>query len=160
VCIALRDLYHLGVLSSAIHVVWALASGGRLEDRPRYQKALCFDPFPFADAENTLADLVAEVMPRIDQHRRQALVRGSVVTMTTMYNVVEKLRSGEELTHPERRVHELAACGVLRDLHHELDAAVARCYGWEWPLPEDIILERLVALHDERRAEEEAGTVR
>ena len=88
-----------------------------------------------------------------------ALVRDEAVTMTSMYNVIEKLRSGESLAPKERRVHETAACGVLKDLHDELDALVANAYGWEWPLEKDVILERLVALHDERVKEEKAGKV-
>lgn len=77
-----------------------------------------------------------------------------------MYNVVEKLRNGEVLTDGERNVHELAACGVLRDLHEELDQTVAVCYGWSWPMDQEEILERLVTLHDERVAEEKGGLVR
>jgi hypothetical protein len=80
--------------------------------------------------------------------------------MTGMYNVVEKLRSGEKLTDKERAVHEIAACGVLRDLHDELDALVARAYGWPWPMEREEVLERLVALHDERVEEEKRGIVR
>ena len=82
------------------------------------------------------------------------------VTMTGMYNVVEKLRSGEPLTEKERKVHEIAACGVLRDLHDELDRLVADAYGWPWPMETDEILARLVALHDERVEEERRGLVR
>lgn len=39
-----------GVLSSRFHGVWTAAQGGTLEDRPRYTKSQCFDPFPFPDA--------------------------------------------------------------------------------------------------------------
>jgi hypothetical protein len=77
-----------------------------------------------------------------------------------MYNVVEKLRSGEKLTDKERAVHEIAACGVLRDLHDELDRLVAQAYGWPWPMEREEVLERLVALHDERVEEEKRGIVR
>lgn len=80
--------------------------------------------------------------------------------MTGMYNVVEKLRSGEALTMKEREVHEIAACGVLRDVHDTLDLLGAEAYGWSWPLERDEILARLVALHDERVAEEKQGRVR
>lgn len=96
----------------------------------------------------------------MDAHRNAALARDERVTMTGMYNVVEKLRSGTALTKKEQEIHTLAACGVLKDLHDELDALVSQSYGWEWPLPRDIILERLVALHDERVREEKAGKVR
>ncbi|MEO6760697.1 MAG: DNA methyltransferase, partial [Saprospiraceae bacterium] len=40
--IALDDAYYSGVLSSNVHVEWALATGGTLEDRPRYNKTRCF----------------------------------------------------------------------------------------------------------------------
>jgi hypothetical protein len=80
--------------------------------------------------------------------------------MTGMYNVVEKLRSGETLTAKERSIHELAACGILKDLHDELDTLVAEAYGWPWPMEREEILERLVALHDERVEEEKRGLVR
>ena len=38
-----------GVLSSRIHVTWALAAGGRLGvgNDPRYNKTVCFETFPF-----------------------------------------------------------------------------------------------------------------
>jgi hypothetical protein len=74
--------------------------------------------------------------------------------------VLEKLRSGEPLTPAERHIHEVAACGVLLDLHDTLDRLVATACGWPWPLEREEILERLVALHDERVAEEKRGHVR
>lgn len=49
---------------------------------------------------------------------------------------------------------------MLRDLHDTLDRLVAEAYGWPWPMERDEILERLVALHDERVAEEKQGRVR
>jgi hypothetical protein len=77
-----------------------------------------------------------------------------------MYHILGKLRTGEQLTSKERTIHELAACGVLKDLHDELDRLVAEAYGWPWPLEREEILERLVALHDERVEEEKRGVVR
>jgi hypothetical protein len=47
VTFGLDDAYCLGVLSSRIHIAWALATGGTLEDRPRYNKTRCFETFPF-----------------------------------------------------------------------------------------------------------------
>ena len=143
VCIASDSAHHLGVLSSGIHRTWALAAGGRLGvgNDPRYQKKRCFDPFPFPEAPEQDRTTVAEIAERLHAHRAEALGRDEAVTVTGMYNVVDKLRSGETLTPKERKVHELAACGVLRDLHDELDAAVAGSYGWPWPMEEAEILE-------------------
>lgn len=162
VTIASDDYTLFGVLSSAIHVAWALAAGGRLGvgNDPRYNKNRCFDAFPFPAPPNDLRSRIAEIAERLDTHRKDALARDERVTMTGMYNVVEKLRSGEALTPKERTIHELAACGVLRDLHDELDALVAQAYGWPWPLSREEILEHLVALHDERVAEEKRGIIR
>lgn len=36
-----------GLLSCRMHAVWALARGGTLEDRPRYNSLAAFEPFPF-----------------------------------------------------------------------------------------------------------------
>ena len=47
VTIGVNDPFVLGVLSSRANVVWSLARGGTLEDRPRYNNSVCFDPFPF-----------------------------------------------------------------------------------------------------------------
>jgi len=162
ICIALEDYYHLGVLSSAIHVAWANAAGGRLGvgNDPVYTKSSCFDPFPFPDGCPEDQIRVGEIAERLFNHRDAAIARSGQVTMTAMYNVIEKLEAGEPLTTKERKVHEAAACGTLRDIHHELDAAVAACYSWPWPLAPVEILARVVELHGERLDEERKGKVR
>jgi len=162
VVVGSSDAYLLGVLSSAIHAGWALASGTRLGigNDPTYNNPRCFDPFPFPDPPQELREEIGRVAEALDRHRKDAIARDERVTMTGMYNVVEKLRSGEKLTDKERAVHEIAACGVLRDYHDELDRLVARAYGWPWPMEREEVLERLVALHDERVEEEKRGIVR
>jgi hypothetical protein len=162
IVICLDSAFALGVLSSAIHVTWALSAGGRLGvgNDPRYNNTATFNPFPFPDPNPDIRLRIASVAQRLDEHRESALTRDKRVTMTGMYNVVEKLRSGEPLTAKERTIHELAACGVLKDLHDELDGLVAEAYGWPWPMEREEILERLVALHDERVEEEKRGVVR
>ncbi|MEX2532089.1 MAG: DNA methyltransferase [Gemmatimonadota bacterium] len=162
IVIALDDSYSLGVLSSTIHAAWTIASGGRLGvgNDPVYQKSQTFDAFPFPSSSDPVRDEIRRAAEAIDAHRKAALERDGAVTMTGMYNVVEALRAGTELSKAERKIHQAAACGILKDLHDELDALVAEAYGWPWPLEEEEILDRLVRLHDERWAEEEAGNVR
>src|SRR5690606_33180852 len=125
-----------------------------------YVKSLCFDAYPFPSASVDLRTKIGDVAERLDAHRKSAIARDERVTMTGMYNVVEKLRSGEALTPKERAIHAVAACGILRDLHDELDRLVAEAYGWPWPMEREEILERLVALHDERVEEEKRGIIR
>ncbi|MCC6007758.1 MAG: class I SAM-dependent DNA methyltransferase, partial [Rhodobacteraceae bacterium] len=50
--------------------------------------------------------------------------------------------------------------GILRDLHDQIDAAVADAYGWPATLSDDDILHRLVDLNRDRAAEEARGLVR
>lgn len=156
------DSFHLGVLSSAIHGAWALAAGSRLgiDGTPRYNKGPCFEAFPFPDPPSALRSRIADCAERLDRHRKEALARSEKVGMTVMYNVVDRLRAGAALSKAEQEVHRLAACGTLRDLHDELDALVAEGYGWSWPEPGALILERLVALHARRLEEEAVGAVR
>lgn len=162
VAVADEDSCTLGILSSTIHAIWAISAGGRLGvgNDPVYVQTRCFNAFPFPDPPKELREEIGRVAERLDQHRKDAIARDERVTMTGMYNVVEKLRSGEKLTDKERAVHEIAACGVLRDLHDELDRLVAQAYGWPWPMEREEVLERLVDLHDERVEEEKRGIIR
>ena len=77
-----------------------------------------------------------------------------------MYNVMEKLRSGEMLNAKDKIIHEHGLVSILLQLHQELDAAVATAYGWPSNLTEEVILEKLVALNKERAAEETSGLIR
>jgi hypothetical protein len=80
--------------------------------------------------------------------------------MTDMYNVLEKLRSGEPLSERERTVHEQGLVSVLKQLHDDLDAAVFEAYGWPVGLSDDEILRRLVELNRQRAEEEKRGIIR
>jgi hypothetical protein len=77
-----------------------------------------------------------------------------------MYNVLEKLRSGEALTAKDKVIHEQGLVSVLKKLHDDLDDAVFDAYGWPHDLTDEQILERLVALNAERSAEEKRGLIR
>ncbi|MCA9116910.1 MAG: class I SAM-dependent DNA methyltransferase, partial [Planctomycetaceae bacterium] len=158
--IASADADVLAVLSSRISVVWAMATGGRLEDRPRYQNGPCFDPFPFPDPDEATRDRIRELGEQLDAHRKRQQAQHPKLTMTGMYNVLEKLRSGEELTAKERTIHEQGLVSVLKQIHDDLDAAVAAAYGWPADLTDEQILERLVELNHQRAAEEQQGHIR
>ena len=203
----------LGVLSSEVHVVWALVTGGRLGvgNDPRYNKTRCFETFPFPDLDladrlggpvgvamidehgragktqvlgEHPSDRIRALGEQLDAHRKRQQAAHPGLSLTGMYNVLEKLRSGEALAAKERTIHEQGLVSVLREIHDELDAAVLGAYGWADLLPllrvahgnddptegqtcedarrafDDAVLERLVALNAERAAEEARGLVR
>jgi hypothetical protein len=180
VVIALSDALSLGVLSSAMHVHWTLASGSTLEDRPVYVKTTCFETFPFP-AEDTgltpeLSERIRTLAEQLDAHRKQRQAAHPDLTLTGMYNVLEKLRHSEALSAKDKTMHEQGLVSVLRTLHDELDAAVLAAYGWQdlGPAPcgqdeasttaraawTDALLQRLVDLNTRRAAEEATGTIR
>lgn len=164
VCIALADAYTLGVLSSQVHVVWALAAGSRLGvgNDPRYNKTRCFDPFPFPAASPEQQARIAALAEQLDTHRKRQQAAHPDLTLTGMYNVLTKLRSGEPLTAKDITIHEMGLVAVLRQLHDELDTAVLAAYGWSdlAPTATDALLDRLVALNAERSREEATGHIR
>jgi len=101
------------------------------------------------------------------------------LTLTGMYNVLEKLRAEEPLSDKEKKIHDEGLVTVLKQIHDDLDAAVFEAYGWgdlaeprspereskgarvlENAAPEQELLTRLVALNHERAAEEKRGLIR
>jgi len=143
IVIARDDDTTFGILSSRIHIIWALAMGGTLEDRPRYNSTQCFDTFPFPRglepdqptsgfADNPLAVAVADAARDLIVKRDNALASGR--SLTNLYN--------------ERPTW-------LADANARLDAAVAAAYGWaDWTsgLSDEQILNRLLAENLHRHA--------
>jgi hypothetical protein len=158
--IALDDAYNLAILSSRVQVVWSKVAGSTLEDRPRWRNVTCFDPFPFPDASSEQKARIRELGEALDAHRKRQQAQHPALTITDMYNVLEKLRAGASLTERERLTHEAGLVSVLKQIHDELDAAVFDAYGWPLTLTDEEILERLVELNASRAAEERSGMVR
>ncbi|WP_434684460.1 DNA methyltransferase [Pseudanabaena minima] len=131
ICFAVDDPYFLGILSSKVHIDWVLATGGTLEDRPRYNKTRCFDPFPFPDATLEQKEKIRQLGERLDRHRKQVQAQHPEITITGMYNLLEKLRKGEDFTDKDREYNNKALVSTLKQIHDELDNAVLEAYGWE-----------------------------
>lgn len=188
------DALMLGVLSTTIHKLWALSAGGTLEDRPTWTNTTCFLPFPFpswhwadkvssSESSDLPSDRARRLGEQLDAHRRRQQATHPGLSLTGMYNVLDKLRSGEALTANERVIHQQGLVSVLRQIHDELDEIVLYAYGWGDLLPllrvahgndaladgqtrddakrafEDALLQRLVALNSERAAAEARGEI-
>jgi hypothetical protein len=179
--ICIDDSYVMGVLSSQIHVAWALFAGGRLGigNDPRYNNTRCFEPFPFpALEEGELKNRIRDLGERLDAHRKRQQELHPDLTLTGIYNVLDKLLTGEALTTKDKTIHDQGLVTLLKQLHDDLDAAVLEAYGWndlattipladrlaaggpEAEALEQQLLTRLVALNHERAAEEKRGLIR
>jgi hypothetical protein len=188
------------VLSSLAHIHWSLSIGGTLEDRPRYNNSTTFDPFPFPDlsANPTIQSRLTDLGERLDAFRKERLAEHDFLTMTGLYNALERIReldwkagSGrhsesaaniEPLSDKERDIYDAGHIAILKDIHDEIDTLVFAAYSWSdlaprlvgrpgatTPSPyktddqlaaEEELLTRLVALNQERAAEEARGLVR
>ncbi|NJL06562.1 MAG: class I SAM-dependent DNA methyltransferase, partial [Chloroflexaceae bacterium] len=142
VAIAREDDYFFGVLHSRFHEVWALRMGTSLGPTPRYTPTTCFEtfPFPYPPGQEPPNDphvaAIGAAAAALDAWREAWLNPPDLPpkelakrTLTNLYNA---------------RPDDLVA------LHADLDAAVAAAYGWKWPLSDDEILTRLLALNGER----------
>jgi hypothetical protein len=160
VVFALSDFEDFGVLSSAFHQLWAARMSSSMGDEPRYIHKDAFLTFP----RPKVSTHTARVAESLDSHRKAVLARSQAAG------------SGEGgLTQLYTRVHDPACNDVdvvkLRELHKELDEAVAAAYGWDldlrhghydtdrlgmrWTIHPDAwdeALDRLLALNQERAA--------
>ena len=125
---------------------------------------------------------------RLDSFRKERLAEHDFLTMTSLYNVLERMRELENKCHVpplsarERDIHDAGLVAVLKEIHDDIDRAVFEVYGWSDLIPalvgkpgattpsvhkspaqeeaEEELLSRLVALNRKRAAEERRGIVR
>lgn len=97
IAIASSEPSCIAVLSSGIHVVWALATGGTLEDRPRYNKSRCFELFPFPSLpEGPLKQKIRDLGERLDAHRKRQQELHPALTLIAPVPLADRLHR----THP------------------------------------------------------------
>jgi len=188
--IATEDAFDLGVFSSRTHVVWALRAGGWLGqgNDPVYVKSRCFDPFPFPECPGALKAKIRAVAEELDAHRKARQAEHPKLTLTQMYNVLEKLRASPSprasptsppapsargegrgegrpassplLSPEEEDIKQKGLVLILKELHDRLDALAFEAYGWPADLADEQILERQVALNKERALKEKMGDIK
>ena len=105
------------ILSSSVHQCWAITYGSGMRNDPRYTPSDVFETFPRPEPTPEL-----EAIGRtLDAERREIMLRRSL-GLTRLYNLVNDpgLEAGVD---PD--------VDRMRDIHVELDAAVAAAYGWD-----------------------------
>lgn len=156
VVIALDSDAAFSVLQSSVHEAWVRQFGSTLGSTLRYPPTDCFQKFPFP-----LTSPNADAASRAYYELRQKIALDRQVGLTEVYNQLHD--QGEAAVDVAR----------LRELHAELDLAVAAAYGWsDLDLNHEFrdtkqgvrhtisetarrtILDRLLALNHQRHAEE------
>lgn len=103
-----------GLLTSAFHWWWAVTYASTLETRIRYTPTDCFDTFPQPAA---LTDAVGATAAELHSFRSELMLAADI-GLTSLYNRVSDPDEEDQ--------------GVLRlrQLHQDLDVAVAASYDW------------------------------
>ena len=99
--------FHLGVMSSEMHMAWVRAVCGRLESRYRYSKDIVYNNFPWPDA------------PSEAQQRKIEAAAQGVLDARAVFPDASLADLYDPLTMPP----------ALVKAHHRLDAAVDAAYG-------------------------------
>ena len=117
-----------GILTSAMHMAWVRAIGGRLKTDYRYSAGLCYNPFPFpkltAAQKAAIEDAAWEVLGAREAHHGKTLA---------------------ELYDPGTMPAD------LREAHHQLDLLVDSCYRDRPFRDENERLELLLKLYDKMK---------
>jgi hypothetical protein len=160
--VADSDYALLALMSSRFHVLWATSAGGRVGkgNDPVYNNTVCFDPFPFPEIGDAPKTSIRALGEELDATRKRVQAEHPDLTLTGLYNVLEKIRVGAALSDAEEDIKHRGLVLILKQLHDEIDALTAQAYGWPADLNDEQILERLVALNAERAKEEATGHVR
>ena len=105
------------LMSSSFHTNWVLFFGSSLETRPVYTPSDCFETFPFP----TLTPETEKELETIGEkyyNQRQQIMQTTQLGLTKTYN----------------RFHDPNDTAIdiqqLRELHIQMDYAVAKAYGW------------------------------
>jgi hypothetical protein len=88
------------------------------------------DPFPFPDPTPEQKQKIRDLGERLDAHRKKVQAAHPDITITGMYNLLEKLRAGEPFTDKDRDYNNRALVSTLKQIHDDLDVAVLEAYGW------------------------------
>lgn len=176
--IARDDYVTFGCLQSRHHEVWSTGRGNRMGagNQRRYNATRTFETFPFPDgvtpdipaanfASDPRAQAIAAAATRLNELRESWLNPADLVMRVpeVVPGYPDRILPKDETAAKELKKRTLtnlynARPTWLDNAHKELDRAVAAAYGWtDWGndgLADDVILERLFKLNQERAAKQ------
>ncbi|PAX45818.1 BREX-1 system adenine-specific DNA-methyltransferase PglX, partial [Brunnivagina elsteri] len=115
---ALESLGYFTLLQSAFHETWAREYASSMKGDLRYTPTDCFETFPFPTSTANL-----EEIGETYYNHRQNIMQTNQEGLTKTYN---------RFHNPDETAADIQE---LRELHIEMDNAVAAAYGWQDLLP-------------------------
>lgn len=115
---------------------------------------------PFINPSDAVRQQLRDAGEELDALRKRVLADHPDLTLTGLYNVLEKLKGGIVLTDKDEDVKQRGLVLILKELHETIDGLTMDAYGWPRDVSDQQVLERLVALNADRTREEAEGHVR
>ncbi|MBD2076988.1 restriction endonuclease [Phormidium sp. FACHB-592] len=120
--IALEEFANFATLQASIHQTWTLVYQTTLETRGLYTPSDCLETFPFPTPDPSDLSTQFPTLNTIGETyytHRQAVMRERQEGLTKTYN---RFHNASEMADDIQ---------TLRELHVEMDQAVAAAYGWQ-----------------------------
>ena len=114
VVFALETFYDFAILQSTVHEAWARHYSSSLETRMRYTPSDCTENYPFPMAKSKRVSVCGQEY----YEHREAMAVSRQQGLTKIYN---RFHDPDEICDDIKK---------LRELHVEMDNAVAAAYGW------------------------------
>lgn len=120
-------LYHLGILTSSVHMAWMRVVAGRLKSDYRYSKDIVYNNFIWADATD-------------EQKEKISKTAQAILDARALYPDCSLADLYDPLTMPPE----------LLKAHKANDKAVLALYGFKADATEDEIVEKLMKIYAEK----------
>jgi len=117
IILAIPEWWGFGVCQSDIHLAWSLRYSSTVEIRSGYRPSDCFENFPLPDRMHL--DRRLSRSGQVAYEWRMQALRRNEIGLTELYNRFNDLDNTS------------ADIQKLRELHVEMDQAVAAAYGWQ-----------------------------
>ena len=119
-------LYHFGILTSKVHMVWMRTVAGRLKSDYRYAGSIVYNNFPWSNPSDT-------------QKTKIEATAQAILDVRAKYPDASLADLYDDLTMP----------ADLRKAHTENDRAVMEAYGFSSKMTEDEIVAELFKMYEE-----------
>ena len=136
------SLYHFGILTSSVHMMWMRVVAGRLEMRYQYSNDIVYNNFPWPDLNGNTGIGSAKIKKNetTEDYRKRVIAKISLCA-----DEILKIRDRYPDSSLAQLYHPLTMPADLLKAHKALDKAVMELYGYNADMREPEIVADLMA---------------